>query len=53
MLFGKRIQDQLRPLFRLYKETWENMGSLFLDPEDVRSLKSGAIWNFIKETELP
>jgi hypothetical protein len=29
------------------------MGSIFLDPEDVRSLKSGAVWNFVKEKRLP
>jgi hypothetical protein len=30
-----------------------HMGSFFLDPEDVKSLSLGAIWNFIKRTELP
>jgi len=28
------------------------LGSFFLDPEDVRSLKLGAIWNFIKRRWL-
>ena len=28
-------------------------GSFFLDPEDVRCLRPGAIWNFIKEMGLP
>jgi hypothetical protein len=28
------------------------LGSLFLDPEDVRSLGLGAIWNFIKGAEF-
>jgi len=29
------------------------LGSFFLDPEDVRNLNLGAIWNFIKRTGLP
>jgi hypothetical protein len=29
------------------------LGSFFLDPEDVRSLNLGGIWNFIKRTGLP
>ena len=28
------------------------LGSLFLDPEDIRELGVGAIWNFAKETGL-
>jgi hypothetical protein len=28
------------------------LGSLFLDPEDIRELGMGAIWNFAKGTEL-
>ena len=28
-------------------------GSFFLDPEDVKSLNLGAIWNFSKGTMLP
>jgi hypothetical protein len=28
------------------------LGSFFLDPEDVRELSLGAIWNFIKGTGL-
>jgi len=28
------------------------LGSLFLDPEDIRVLGVGAIWNFVKETGL-
>ena len=28
------------------------LGSFFLDPEDVRELSLGAIWNFIKRTGL-
>ena len=28
------------------------MGSFFLDPEDIRVLGMGAIWNFAKGTEL-
>jgi hypothetical protein len=28
------------------------LGSFFLDPEDVRELNLGAIWNFIKGTGL-
>jgi hypothetical protein len=28
------------------------LGSFFLDPEDIRELSLGAIWNFIKKTEL-
>jgi len=27
-------------------------GSFFLDPEDVRKISIGAIWNFAKGTEL-
>jgi hypothetical protein len=30
-----------------------NLGSFLFDPEDVRSLSVGAIWNFIKGTGLP
>jgi hypothetical protein len=26
------------------------LGSLFLDPEDIKELGMGAIWNFAKET---
>ena len=26
------------------------MGAFFLDPEDVRSLSLGAVWNFMKGT---
>jgi hypothetical protein len=29
------------------------LGSFFLDPEDVRCLSPGAIWNFIKGAGLP
>jgi len=29
------------------------LGSSFLDPEDVRSLSLGAIWNFINVAGLP
>ena len=28
------------------------LGSFFLDPEDIRVLGVGAIWNFVKETGL-
>jgi len=28
------------------------LGSFFLDPEDIRKLIIGAIWNFAKGTEL-
>jgi len=28
------------------------LGSFFLDPEDIRVLGMGAIWNFAKGTEL-
>jgi hypothetical protein len=28
------------------------LGSFFLDPEDIRELGMGAIWNFAKETVL-
>ena len=30
-----------------------HLGSFFLDPEDVKSLSLGAIWNFIKRRGLP
>ena len=29
-----------------------SLGSFFLDPEDIRVLGVGAIWNFVKGTEL-
>ena len=29
-----------------------NLGSFFLDPEDIRVLGMGAIWNFVKGTGL-
>ena len=29
------------------------LGSFFLDPEEARNLNLGAIWIFIKGTELP
>jgi hypothetical protein len=29
------------------------LGSFFLDPEDIKSLILGAIWNFNKRTRLP
>jgi len=29
------------------------LGSFFLDPEDIKSLILGAIWNFSKRTGLP
>ena len=28
------------------------LGSFFLDPEDIRVLGMGVIWNFVKETGL-
>jgi hypothetical protein len=28
------------------------LGSFFLDPEDIRKLSTGAIWNFAKGTGL-
>jgi hypothetical protein len=28
------------------------LGSFFLDPEDIRKLSIGAIWNFVEETGL-
>ena len=36
--------DSLRPVY---------LGSFFLDPEDIKSLSVGAIWNFSKGTGLP
>jgi len=30
-----------------------SLGSFFLDPQDVRTLHLGIIWNFIKGTGLP
>jgi hypothetical protein len=30
-----------------------HLGSFFLDPEDIRKLSAGAIWNFGKGTRLP
>jgi len=30
-----------------------HLGSSFLDPEDIKSLSVGAIWNFSKGTGLP
>ena len=29
------------------------LGSFFLDPEDIKSLSLGGIWNFSKGTGLP
>jgi len=29
------------------------LGSFFLEPEDIRSLSLGAIWNYSKVTGLP
>jgi len=29
------------------------LGSFFLEPEDIKSISLGAIWNFGKATELP
>jgi len=29
------------------------LGSFFLEPEDIKSLSLGAIWNFSKATGLP
>ena len=29
------------------------LGSFFLDPEDIKSISLGAIWNFSKATRLP
>jgi hypothetical protein len=29
-----------------------NLGSFFLEPEDIRKLTIGAIWNFVKGTGL-
>jgi hypothetical protein len=29
------------------------LGSFFLEPEDIKSIILGAIWNFSKVTELP
>jgi hypothetical protein len=29
------------------------LGSFFLEPDDIRSLRLGAIWNFSKATGLP
>jgi hypothetical protein len=31
---------------------WLHLGSFFLDPEDIRKLSIGAIWNFAKGTGL-
>ena len=28
------------------------LGSFFLDPEDIRKLNIGAVWNFVKGTGL-
>ena len=30
-----------------------NLGSFFLDPEDIKSISLGATWNFSKVTGLP
>jgi hypothetical protein len=29
------------------------LGSFFLEPEDINSIRLGAIWNFSNVTELP
>jgi hypothetical protein len=29
------------------------LGSFFLEPEDIKSIRLGANWNFSKATELP
>jgi hypothetical protein len=29
------------------------LGSFLLEPEDIKSISLGAIWNFTKETGLP
>jgi hypothetical protein len=29
-----------------------HLGSFFLNPEDIRKLRIGAIWNFVKGTGL-
>ena len=29
------------------------LGSFFLEPEDIKRISLGAIWNFIKVTGLP
>jgi len=29
-----------------------HLGSFFLDPEDIRVLGAGAVWNFVKGTGL-
>ena len=31
---------------------YTHLGSFFLDPEDIRKLSIGAIWNFAKRTGL-
>ena len=36
----------------LLRHIYIYLGSFFLDPEDIRKLSMGAIWNFVKETGL-
>jgi hypothetical protein len=47
--YPRPTQDFISAVERMMGE----FGFFFLDPEDVRSIKSGAVWNFIKGTGLP
>jgi hypothetical protein len=45
-----RIQCECEALATLRQA---NLGSFFLDPEDIKNINLGAIWNFSKGTRLP
>jgi hypothetical protein len=45
--FSVTDREALTSLTQVY------LGSFFMDPEDIKSLSLGAIWNFSKGTGIP
>jgi hypothetical protein len=56
-LYIMEQRRKLQPMFCASVKPWlhsdTSLGSIFLDPEVVRSLSLGAVWNFSKGTGLP
>jgi hypothetical protein len=50
-------QTKPQPTFYVNVKLWLHLdmylGSFFLDPEDIKSISLGTIWNFSKVIELP
>jgi hypothetical protein len=52
IVLRRKSQSTFCVSVRLWPHSDIYLGSFFLEPEDIRVLGMGAIWNFAKETGL-